>query len=459
MSGRKQIYVEETEWNRLQAQARDLAQVNRDLPGLLTRIQEQTEQSAQRAVAEMSRRQAGFESAVADLSEHVRMSEQRSDQRLRASTHEIMTRLRDQGATLRAENATALRAQREVFERALADERTERQAQFAAIDTRVAGLQTDSARAAELTVTYLADARILRDQAADYPHERLCPGRLAGLDAERADLIGTLNGGVAAGFLLGPARALTRQLSELRSELAILDAQWRSYRLAAEGGLVRLRELIRGNATIDSAATFGVDTAEAPDVDHWSNGMLAHLDTEVAELLTRVRDDAEPMSTEALQALVENVIPGLDRRLDDTVEAAVVAVRASQLRANLAELIAEALDDEHQYQVLGAEDTGYVEADQRRAFLARTVNQVTGGEVIIEIIPHDDIARAPVVEIHSFDGEAAEEERQARITSIHDSVHDRTGIDLRSTTVAAVPDRTRRDVANLVKTPGTKSLG
>ncbi|KAF0845295.1 hypothetical protein [Nocardia caishijiensis] len=458
MSGRKQIYVDESEWNRLQAQARELGRVNRDLPGLLDRVREQTEHTARRAVAEMTQRQAGFEAAVATLSAEMRDSEMRSDQRLRTTSNDIMNRLREQDTQLRAESAQALRAHRTAFERALAEENAERRAQFDAIDAALTGVREDNARAAALTTSSLADADVLRTQVLAYPHERFCPGRLASLDADRADLVAAIDSGAPPGYLLGSARALVRQMSELRSQLAVLDAQWRACRYAAERGLVQLQQVVEGNATIDTAATFGVESPLAPDVDHWSEGRLAQLDDEVAELLAKVRDDAAPLSIEELDAVVETVIPELDQRLDATVEAAVVAVRASQMRANLAELIADTLDNDHQYQVMSEADAGYVDADQRRAFLARTINVTTGNEVVIEIIPNADVTRAPLVEIHSFDGEAAEEERLARIDSIHDSVHERTGIDLRSTTVAAEPDLSRRDVAALVKNPMSRSL-
>ncbi|MGW6701768.1 hypothetical protein [Nocardia sp. NPDC055049] len=400
----------------------------------------------------MNARHAGFEAALANLSEGARQAEARAEQRLHVTSQQILGELQAQQTRLRSESAKALQAQREQIERALDAERAERRSQYADLDRRVGQLQDDHGRAAELLKSHLSDAAVLRTEVLKFPHERYCPGKLAALDSEIIALRADIAEGAPAAFLLDSARRASREMSALRTQLVALDAQWQACRYVAERGLVQLRAVIGANKTIDVGESFRAEApVEAPDVDFWSEGALAQLTAEVDALLVRVRDDDNPLGTEELESLVAQRIPELDGQLDATVARAVTALRASQLRANLAGLISQALEDQFQYQVIDDASVGYVAGDQRAAFMAKTVNRVGSSEIVIEITPGPQPESAPTVELHTFDGDLAVEEHQARIESIHHSVNDLTGIDLRAETTAAEPDPGRRDVADLVK--------
>ncbi|QIS10498.1 hypothetical protein [Nocardia arthritidis] len=454
MSGRKRIYVAEADWNRLQADARKLAQVNRDLPKLVDQLRTQTERDLAHSMAEVEARHDRFETALTDLSDATRAAEERTARRLRDTSSAILSRVRDQHARLRGETAAALRKDRETWQRELADERARRTEQLAELDRKVTALADDRSRAARLTETYLNDAAILRAQVAELPHERYLPGKLAELDAKLRSLQADRDGGGLDAFLLANARDFCQEMGALRSELVLLDTEWRACRIAAETELLRLQGVIEGNATLDPEIIFETGEAVArPDVDYWSRGALKRLAAEVTTLLAQVRDDELPLTTDALRELLASRVPELDRRLDSVVEQAVTGLRSSQLRANLADLIADALDRRHHYQVVES-DVGYADADQRGAFLAKSANHVTGSEIVIEVAPGETDDRPPTVRLHNFDGDVAEEERTVRTVSIHDSVLERTGIDLRSAEEASEPDVRVRDVAQLVRRKG-----
>ncbi|MFE1596845.1 hypothetical protein [Nocardia sp. NPDC058705] len=400
----------------------------------------------------MNARHAGFEAALANLSEGARQAEARAEERLHTTSQQIMGELHAQQTRLRSESAKALQAQREQMERALDAERAERMSQYADLDGRVGRLQDDHVRAAELVKAHLSDAAVLRTEVLKFPHERYCPGRLAVLDSETATFQAELRAGAPAAFYLDSARRASREMSSLRTQLVALDAQWRACRYVAERGLVQLQQVIGANKSIDVGESFGaVAPGEAPDVDFWSAGALAQLSAEVDALLVRVRDSDDPLGTDELELIVSQKIPELDGQLDDTVARAVSALRGSQLRANLASLISQALEDQFQYQVIDDSSVGYVAGDQRGTFMAKTVNGVGSSEIVIEIAPGPLPDSAPTVELHTFDGDLAVEEHRARIELINSSVNDMTGIDMHSETIAAEPNSGRRDVAELVK--------
>ncbi|MEV0544347.1 hypothetical protein [Nocardia salmonicida] len=448
MSGRKQIYVDEAAWNRLQADASKLAQVNRDLPGLIQRVRDETDRSIADSVATIDARHAQFEAALTELSDGSRQAEARAEQRL----HETSRALLGELSKVREDSADGLRAQRERFERDLETERAARQSQYVELDRRVGQLQDDHTRAATLVAAHLSDLAVLRARVVELPHNQFCPGRLAECDREADAVRAEIDGGAPAAFLLDSARGLSREMSALRTQVVALDAQWQACRYVAERELVRLRAVISAHTTIDVGAAFQTKVeGEAPDVDFWSGGALVRLSMEVDALLGRVRDSENPLDTAELAAIAAEAVPKLDQDLDDIVGLAVSALRSSQLRANLAGVIAQALEDNYQYQVVDDADIGYVAGDARGTFMAKTVNSIGASEIIIEISPGTRADSAPTVEVHTFDGDVADEERQARIAAIEHRVHDLTGIDLRSETVATEPDPRRRAVAELVK--------
>src|SRR5262249_13302419 len=175
--------VDEGEWNRLRREAGKLAEVQRDLPRLIQQVRDQTQHDLDRSMGEVQARQTGFEQAIGQLSERTRQFEERTAQRLRANTDQLRREMNDQGRRLRNETAEALRDQRETLQRAIEQERADRNRRLAEIDSKVETLRGDQAKAAQLARDYLTDAEVLREQVLKFPHERyLPPGRLDALD-------------------------------------------------------------------------------------------------------------------------------------------------------------------------------------------------------------------------------------------------------------------------------------
>lgn len=425
MSGRKRIFVDEAEWLRLRAQASSVADVRRELPAVVDQVRDQTEREVARSMREVHTRHAEFEQAVKRLSKDTRAVEERAHRKLRAATADLHD---------------SINVQRDELLRVVDEERRERAAVVRELADRVVDLRSDQSRAAELTERYLADAEVLRDLVARLPHERYLPGRFGPLDARLRTAHETASSGLGA-YGLSAAQELCHSFSELRLELEALDQQWRACRLAAERELLVVRELIDRDRHTELAEQ---DGAAPLDVDHWSRGALSTISAEVSTLLARVRDDDRPMTAVELAEVAETTAVQLRDRLEEAIRQAAMAMHASQLRTNLAELIADALDDRHYYEVTEA---GFHDGDQRAAFVVKSVHEASGSEIVIEVAPGPDDG-VPEVRLHNFDADrAAEGERAARTRSIRDSVLEYSGISLTAQEDGDHPDESVRDVA------------
>ncbi|SDM16182.1 hypothetical protein SAMN04488074_117112 [Lentzea albidocapillata subsp. violacea] len=444
MSGRKRIYVDEGEWNRLRQEAGKLAELKRDMPKIVDRIRARTQADIETSMREVDQRHARFEQAMGELSEHTREVERETARRMRENSDRVHREMAAQGEQLRAETSEALRQQQENLTRAIDRERRERERKHAEIGAKVEVMRAHHDRAERIAREYVSDAKVLRDQVAQYPHERYLPDRFTSLEARLTTLLSNVDSGLGA-HSLSAAQELCLSFSELRLDLDRLDQEWRTCRIAAERDLVRLRELLAQNEKIELRGRLA--TTDLPDVDHWSRGALSRLATEVDSLLAQVRDDAQPMTTEALLVVVDTV-PEYEQRLETVVTQAVTAMQAAQLRTNLAELIAGALDHHHHYQVTTA---GFASEDQRETFLAKSVHHVSGSEIVIEVEPGERADAPPLVRLHNFDADGASEaERAARTKSIHRNVLEHSGIDLRATEEFAEPDDRKRDIEPLL---------
>jgi hypothetical protein len=124
------------------------------------------------------------------------------------------------------------------------------------------------------------------------------------------------------------------------------------------------------------------DTSSSVDVDHWSRGELGVLRGALANALDAVRADDSSMSIDDLRRVIEELAPEFARQLVEIVKGVAQRVIASQLRANIADQVVDALED------LGYHYTGdrYVDEDSREAITTK-VTHPGGNEIVIEVVP------------------------------------------------------------------------
>ena len=420
MSGKRRITVDEAQWSALQRQARQLNDLRVNAPKLVADLRRQTQSELARVSERLANRQQAAEQTMSALSEQTRALETETSRRLRDQASQMQQRLADTAGQLRAETNAALAKQQQAWRSELSAEREHQRAQLAQLESKMRRQALASAQAAE---AWLHDAGLVRDLIRDgLPHERYAPGELAALDRRLATARGTAQQGESQAAL-ALAQGAYHDLSDLRVEIELRDREWTGAHTVAYEALLQLDGLAAENARqVIAAGKAGNSEAVDVDVDHWSEGALTGLRSEVASLLASVNNAAEPLSTDELRDIAESQVAELERRLSDVVQRAHMRLVASQLRANVAQVVAETLDEAAGYEV---EDHLYDHLDSRRTFLAK-LQHANGNEIVVSVAPATDDSGQCVLRLLSYDYDTASEaELEQRACAVTEELRSR----------------------------------
>jgi hypothetical protein len=387
MSGRKRILVAEADWLKLQRKASRLGEIRREMRKLVKEVRRQTEEDLERIFSQVEDRQRQIDQTVAQLSEQARQLEASTNRRLHEHAERMQESLRATAGQLREETRNLLAEQERAWRSEIDEIRQER--------TRAAGTARQ----------WLDDAHLMHDLIRDtLPHERFAPGQLTDLHRRLATAEGNLVELGAPEAALARAQDVYHSLSELRLELELRDREWRALQSAATEALTIVDSLIDHNKVL---AVRDPEGQEIPgvelNVDYWSGGALTRLRADVAAILQRVGDETEPMSTTELEAVIEREAPELEQRLVDVVDRAGRRQLASQVRVNLADLVAQTLDETAGYQLV---DNSYAANDEREPFYVK-LRQVNGNEIVVEVAPESEDSGRSILRMFSFDQDTA----------------------------------------------------
>ncbi|MCL7375948.1 hypothetical protein [Streptomyces sp. 35G-GA-8] len=419
MSGKKRILVDETEWYRAQRAAQNLRQVRRDVPRLLDEVRRRTEADQARTRAELEERARRTEQALSGLSAQTRRLEQDTGRRLREQSERLHKDLRDTTDRLERDTRTALDEHRAALERELAAERDQRHRDIAGLTGRLDELAGNRERAATATQGWLADGVTMSEFiATTLPHERHAPGRLdrLRLDLDTARRNSDIGHYEAA---LSLAQRAYLDLSELRLDIEHRELERRLAATAATDALVLVETLITEN---EIRPVMGPDGQPLPgvelDVDHWSEGELKELREQVAERLSRARDDA---TTAAAQRELTAEAADLEQRLGELVDRAGMRQLASQLRVNLADSVAETLSRIGAYELADGE---YQDEDERRSYHA-VLQHANGNKIVVQVLPAPDEETGQVMRVLSYDYDTvAEREIRDRAEAVRQALQE-----------------------------------
>jgi hypothetical protein len=367
VSGTKHIMVEENAWYEAQRAAGRLAQVQRELPGMLENIRRQNQADLNRIHTVVSRRQDQAEQGLAALSENTRQ--------LEARTNDLLRKQADALKDLRKETrrtAEQLRAD-------IGRERSERQAQIRMLAEGIDELKTSRDRASEAARAVHQDARLMYDVVAGMPHERFAPGRLDRLRHRLADAERMLQQQEPA-YSLSTVQQLYHDLSELRTDVQLLEFEWLRTQSEALAALHRVAEVARANAEVPVPDVPGATV----EVDHWTDGGLSSLLAEIEEHTRSATGEQSSLSVDDLRMIIREVAPGCEARLDSLVERAGMRVVASQFRANTAEQVIDALAD----QGFAFVEETYEGGDFREAHYSKLLHH-DSSEVVV-VLSYDD---------------------------------------------------------------------
>lgn len=422
MSGKKRITVDQGAWDQAQRAAARLREVNRELPGMLDALRREQQETLDHVSARLGERQDAFDRAITGLSQQTKRIEAAASRRIRAQERELRATW-DSVDQVRRDTRAALEEQGQRIQEGLARERQERVEETNALRDELAELRQDRGRALASARTLLADAAVL-SEAIDQtlPHERYAPGKLTDLSRRRDMAEGNAADGLGEAAL-AQAQEVYLRLSELRAEVEIQDREWQAARIAAGEAMTVLEHQIRINSTPDAVDENGekIDGVTL-DVDFWSEGELTALKEEKATLAARIEDTENPPSAAELRRFAEQDAMALDERLTSIVTTAAARQMASQIRANLAELVTTVLEDTAGYTWEEGQAI-YANSDERRAFYSK-LRHPDDSEIVIEVAP-DENGDSCVLRILSYEsGLPDEEERVRRAHTVADSLRD-----------------------------------
>ncbi|MEU7830562.1 hypothetical protein [Nonomuraea sp. NPDC049129] len=390
MSGTKRIMVDETAWNSAQRAAGKLAQVQRELPGMLENIRRQNMADLNRVQTTLSRRQDQVEKDLSALSANTRQLEAWVGVELRKQA-DALTDVRKE-----------TRKTAEQLRRDIRRERSERQAQIEKLSERVDDLKAGRERASEVARALYQDARVMHDVVEGLPHERFAPGRLDRLHQRLADA-GRMLQEQEPAYSLATVQQLYHDLSELRADVQLLETEWLRTQAEALAALHRVAETGRLNAEVPVPDLPGATV----DVDHWTDGGLSALLAEIQERTRIATGEQSPLTVEELRAIIVQVAPGYETRLDSLAERAGRRVIAAQFRANTAEQVIDALTD----QGFAFVEETYEEGDFRAAHYSK-LRHHDSSEVVVEVAPHGDTGMS--IRVLSYDDERSQNRRSQR---------------------------------------------
>ena len=361
-------YLNRTMERRAAADSKERQQLREQLGAAVRRTNDALAQMAERNQRDLANLSREFQSGLAQQrAETVRMIE--------VSNQQMNEALEDAVGTL----------ERQIDTVSARIDDVERQA---AENARRIGALYDSDEALlELAREYAETARILNeDTARNFRVEMLLPGRLAqaqsalqAAEGHIADVEGDLI--TNAPMARQSAREAAEAALQLHEDVVRAEQEWQMRYFEAQQSVSAALAQVEASRTVpfpDEEASVDVD------VDLWSNGDLTAL-ADRAECL-RARLDAPDNSIDDLVGIAE-AASQTTREILETTEFAVIAMSASQDRADIAADVADYLRN-----TLGlvVQSHGYQGDDQRGAHRIHLKNPRTRFEMVVTQYPESD---------------------------------------------------------------------
>lgn len=437
MSGVKHITIGQAEHARLQRAAAQLRTVNTNLPTMIEGIREETRREWRSGVEEINARQRRQDKALAGMSEQLQEAQRRTRARAAQQLAQLSTAIEHSAL----ETRELLHEQEARLADQIAAERQERFEAVAALRDEVGQLTQHRERAAEAAAGRLRDAADLRRLVGEtLPHERFAPGELTRLGERLATVGHTLDKGLYEAAA-AQAQETYHDLHDLRIMIEQRDQEWRLARTAAREAVHIVQALIEDNRVRAAVDEHGEQLGGVElDVDYWTGDRLSVLRREAADLLRRVMDSSEPMTTEELRDVVDRTAPELQERLKDLVEAAGVAMLAHHMRVSIADTITETLEA-NAYEL---SEHGFA-GDDDRAPVAAKLHHPDGSEIVLIVTDEG-------IELNSYDADLGSEGlRHDRARAVAAALRDQRVTIADPVEAGPRPDSAVRDVETVLK--------
>lgn len=420
MSGRKETYVTipDREARRLREQEAKLRIVQSDLPQRLADIRESTLAEVRRQSARIDQRLDQVQEATNRLQSDLADLERESQRRLREGLAAARTEYTNLVSQERLERLQHEAQMRQEYNSLIAQERAEREKQINQLQSRVGQIEDREDRLQQRAAAWLQDLRILQESVDKLPHQRFAPGSMARINGhiDQAELNLRNEASQAA---LGQAQNAYFELIELRSEVLFREQE---FEVAYLHALERVRSLIE-EVEQNRQGVIPSDQSEQQDievdVDFWSRGRLSRIKDRLREIEQSLEKDKETLTLDQVTQKEEEAA-SLRPQLVEAVEAARLGIINSQACYNVAEIIAEVMEE----QGYSVEQGTYEGEDQREAYAIKLRN--LGGDEFVSIVtPSAEQELAYSTEMNFFDRNQDETMRQSFAQAVYEGLNHR----------------------------------
>ena len=420
MSGSKESYVRipAREERRLREQESKLRIVQSDLPKRLADIRASTMAEVKRQTARIDGRvdqiQATTNRLQSDLAQLERDSQRRLREGLQAARNEY-TSLVSKERTERLRHEAQMRQE---YNTLVAEERAERERQIGELQSRVTQIEDREEGLHRRAAAWLQDLRIMQQSVDELPHHRFSPGSMARINSQIEQAEMNLRDG-ASQAALTQAQAAYFQLIELRAEVLFREQEFEvAYAQAVEAVRTLLEEVAQNRQGVIPGERSGQSDI-AVDIDFWSRGSLSRMQDRLRELETSLQKDRSTLTLDQVRQL-EGEAASLKPQLVEAVEAARMSIINSQACFNVAEIIADVMEE----QGYSVEQGTYEGEDQREAYAIKMRNR--GGDEFVSIItPSAEQELAYSTQMNFYDRSQDEAMRQSFAQAVYEGLNNR----------------------------------
>ncbi len=338
-----------------------------------------------------------------EFQKSVQVAESRQRETLQRETERLESLRRSGLAQQRSEYLRIAREQRQEYTQLIAEQErkftalmeTERQERARGqqilqqqLDQVVGEIEQERQRKEQLAQDLLSDVEaVWLGIERDYQHERFAPGRLAKLRQELDLARSNIQSGVGQAAIATAQRTYL-ELADLRLELEQKEQEWQLlYQNALTNAGILMKQV---EANRQCEVKFEGYEAEGfqVDVDYWSQGNLSQYEQELRRLESQLKDGESTLTAEEVKGIGEQIV-ALEPRLEEIIEQARRAILGSQIRAEIADRVVEALTSQGYSLVNTEQDTGYEGNDQRASYMVKVKN-IAGDEVVTVISPQQE---------------------------------------------------------------------
>ena len=219
--------------------------------------------------------------------------------------------------------------------------------------------------------------RQIQEANEHLPHRKFTPGQLEKIRRNTTDAKMEVSQREQAA--MAGAKAAYFDLVDLREEIIRKEQEFNLWHQATLEMARSLFENVRANREVSLE-----QSEELVEVDFWTNGRFSALEEQIKVIKDELEHGREDYSLEEVKQRMEE-LKTLAEEEQALIKEAVERVISSQLRAEMADVVVEALQKEG-FTML---ESGYEKEDQRKVYLVKVANNA-GTEIVAAVVPNDE---------------------------------------------------------------------